>query len=64
MKRLMKRRRTSGRRWVASGADERMQMEESLVGGRRSIRRKMRLEGDNDRFRFVEVTDFGWREPS
>jgi len=41
MMRLMMRKRTSGRRCVASGADERMQMEESLVGGRRSTRRKM-----------------------
>jgi hypothetical protein len=40
-------------------------MEESLVGGKRNMRRrKMFIQRDENRFRLIEVTDFGWREPN
>jgi hypothetical protein len=39
-------------------------MEESLIGGRRNMRRKMFVQRNEDRFRLVEVIDFGGREPN
>jgi hypothetical protein len=40
-------------------------MKENLIGGERNVRRrKMFIQRDENRFRLVEVTDFGGREPN